>query len=121
MSVSDPSSGRTFIWIIAGLLFISIMAGGACLVAYMILPESESTAWLPALGVTLVCLPWAFWMLTCLYRIFSRCFGCRIGGPNWGAVSPDPEVASQTKSGLNRASSVASHESEMALAKSMAS
>lgn len=29
MPVSDPSSGRTFIWIIAGLLFISVAAGGA--------------------------------------------------------------------------------------------
>ncbi|XP_027343135.1 uncharacterized protein LOC113855705 [Abrus precatorius] len=128
MPVSDPTSGRTFIWIIAGLLFVSLMTGGACLVAYMVLPESETTSWIPTLGVTLVCLPWVFWLLTFIYRIFSRCFGCRFsigGGAGAGAgncaVNADVEVPPHAKGGgLNRASSVASHESEMALTKSMA-
>ncbi|TKY60448.1 hypothetical protein E2542_SST17547 [Spatholobus suberectus] len=129
MPVSDPSSGRTFIWIISGLLFISIVAGGACLVAYLLLPESEtSSSWIPQIGVALICLPWLFWLLTFLYRILSRIFGCRVriggdgSGGNLAATNADVEVASHAKDGeLNRASSVASHESEMALAKSMAS
>lgn len=128
MPVSDPSSGRTFIWIIAGLLFISVAAGGACLVAYLLLPESEtSTSWIPEIGVGLVSLPWLFWLLTFLYRIFSRIFGCRVsvGGGNWvPTANADVEVAvaSHAKGDnlLNRASSVASHESEMTFAKSMA-
>lgn len=141
MPVSDPGSSRAFIWLITCLLFISLIAGGACLVAYMVLPETETTSWIPVAGVTLVCLPWAFWFLTFLYRIFSRCCGFRVengndgggggsrggGGGNWGAPNTprnnvDVEVASQAKGGeLNRESSVASHESEMPLAKSMAS
>ncbi|CAK8579010.1 unnamed protein product [Lathyrus sativus] len=134
MPVSDPSSGRKFIWIIACFLFISLIAGGACLVAYMYLPESETSSWVPVVGVGLVCLPWAFWFFTCLYRIFSRCLGCRVGLMSGGGGSNQPrngdvEVAAQSTKGgssggggeLNRAYSVASHESEMALAKSMSS
>ncbi|CAJ2676820.1 hypothetical protein L195_g002170 [Trifolium pratense] len=137
MPVSDPSSGRVFIWIITCLLFISLIAGGVCLAAYLILPESETSSWIPIAGVALVCLPWTFWFFTCLYRIFSRCCGCRVrlgvnggggGGGNWGGANApknaDVEVANQSTKGgneLNRMSSVASHESEMALAKSMGS
>jgi len=105
------------------------VAGGACLVAYMLLPESEtSSSWIPEIGVALVCLPWLFWLLTFLYRVFSRIFGCRVSiggggsGGNWVSANADVEVASQAKGGnLNRESSIASHESELALAKSMAS
>lgn len=50
------------------------------------------------------------------------------GGGNWGGANGnasrnigDVEVADQGKGQLNRVSSVASHESEMALAKSMGS
>nr|XP_004508631.1 uncharacterized protein LOC101500383 [Cicer arietinum] len=138
MPESDSSSGRAFIWLVTFFLFLSLLLGGVCLVAYMIIPESETASWLPIVGVSLVCLPWAFWFFTCLYRIFSRCFGFRVrmgmsngggggGGGNWGATNPpknaDVEVATSSRGGgeLNRASSVASHESEMALAKSMGS
>ena len=138
MPVSDPNSGRTFIWFVTCILFISLIAGGVCLGAYMFLPESETTPWMPVVGVTLVCLPWAFWFLTCLYRLFSRWCGCRFrigianggSGGNWGGANAprnaDVEVASQSTKGggggeLNRVSSVQSHESEMALAKSMRS
>ncbi|OIW18155.1 hypothetical protein TanjilG_31275 [Lupinus angustifolius] len=135
MPVSDPSSGRTFIWLITCLLFISIIAGGACLAAYTVLPESETASWLPVLGVTLVCLPWAFWFFTFLYRVFSRCCGYRVrvgvgggggGGGNGGSVNApgkvDMEGAGQSSNGgeLNRESSVTSHESEVPLARSMA-
>ncbi|CAI8619163.1 unnamed protein product [Vicia faba] len=137
MPVPDPSSGRKFIWLVACFLFISLIAGGVCLVAYMYLPESETSSWVPVVGVGLVCLPWAFWFFTCLYRIFSRCLGCRVGmmmsgGGGGGANQPrnaDVEIAAQSTKGgssggggeLNRVSSVASHESEIALAKSMSS
>ncbi|CAL0330046.1 unnamed protein product [Lupinus luteus] len=95
MSVSDPSSGRAFIWLITCVLFISIMAGGACLVAYMVLPESEIASWVGA-------------------------------GGNGGSVNlarnHDVNGACQSLKGgeLNRASSIASHESEMRLSRSMA-
>ncbi|MED6135126.1 hypothetical protein PIB30_043247 [Stylosanthes scabra] len=135
---SDPDSGRTFIWLITCILFISILAGGGCLLAYIVLPESQTSSLIPILGVTLVCLPWAFWFLTCLYRIFSRCCcgerdvpgNYNYGGRGYPAGSAsnarrnaDLEVASQAGKGsqLNRASSVASHESETAFANKMAS
>ncbi|KAL2342897.1 hypothetical protein Fmac_004182 [Flemingia macrophylla] len=124
MPVSDPSSGRTFIWIISGLLFMSIVAGGACLVAYLLLPESKTeSSWIPEIGVTLVCLPWMFWLLTFLYRIFSRICGCRViiggggSGGNWVVTKSDVEVALDAKgaANLHRASSVASHETSYSL------
>ncbi|KAF1876278.1 hypothetical protein Lal_00006909 [Lupinus albus] len=113
--------------------------GGACLVAYMVLPESETASWLPVLGVSLVCLPWAFWFFTFLYRVFSRCCGYRVrvgnngngggggggGRNNGGSVNAggnvDVEGAGQSSKGgeLNRVSSIASHESEMPLARSI--
>ncbi|KAK7247599.1 hypothetical protein RIF29_42485 [Crotalaria pallida] len=137
MPVSDPSSGRRFIWLVTCLLLISILAGGACLVAYMVLPESETSSWISIIGVTLVCLPWAFWFLTFLYRVISRCCGLRVGG-GYGANggggrsvggggiasrNADVEGAGQSSKGsdINRECSVNSHESEMPLARSMAS
>ena len=84
MADQDPSSGRAFIWLISCFLLISIIAGGGCLVAYMILPESEVAPWLPNLGVVLVCLPWAFWLLTFIYRVFSRALGFRLDGHGGG-------------------------------------
>ncbi|KAG5067189.1 hypothetical protein JHK86_010920 [Glycine max] len=75
----DPSYGRSFIWITACFLFICVLAGGGCLVEYMVFPESEVPPWMPLLGFTLICLPWAFWLLTFLYRVLSRCCGCRFG------------------------------------------
>ncbi|KAL5554953.1 hypothetical protein UlMin_037189 [Ulmus minor] len=79
MLVSDPRAGRAFIWLIYSFLFISIAVGGGCLVMYMILPDTTTTSWLPVVGVTLVCLPWLFWLFTFFYRIFSRVIGFRIG------------------------------------------
>ncbi|KAK7350904.1 hypothetical protein VNO77_09947 [Canavalia gladiata] len=130
MPVADPSSGRTFIWIITCILFSSVLAGGGCLVAYMFLPESQVASWVPPLGVTLVSLPWAFWILTFLYRIFSRCFGYRIrvgigegereGLGDGGNANAHGEPSVTPNGGIDRALSVASHESEMPLARSMA-
>lgn len=78
MAVRDPQSGNTFVWLVSFALFLCIAAGGGFLVMYMILPESNSTSWLAIAGVTLVCLPWLFWFVTCMYRIFSRVFGFRM-------------------------------------------
>ncbi|KAF5745107.1 hypothetical protein HS088_TW07G00688 [Tripterygium wilfordii] len=86
MPAPDPKTGRAFIWLVSCFLFISIAAGGTFLMLYMILPESESTSWLPIAGVFFVCLPWMFWFLTCFYRILSRACGFRvaIGGGGGG-------------------------------------
>lgn len=77
MPVENPSSGRAFIWLISCFLFLTILAGGVCLMAYLVLPESQVAPWLPTAGITLVCLPWAFWILTFIYRIISRACGFR--------------------------------------------
>ncbi|XWS44680.1 hypothetical protein CRYUN_Cryun15aG0068500 [Craigia yunnanensis] len=78
MSEPDPTAGRTYIWTISCILFICIAAGGGCLLAYMTIPESQSSILLPVLGFTLVCMPWIFWIITVLYRITSRAFGFRM-------------------------------------------
>lgn len=78
MPVADPISGRLFIWIITFFLFLSIAIGGAFLIVYILLPPTESVSWLPIAGVVLVCLPWMFWLITCLYRVFSRALGFRV-------------------------------------------
>lgn len=87
MPILDPRAGYAAIWIVSCFLFLSIAVGGGFLLMYMILPESDSTYWLPIAGVTLVCLPWLFWLCTCLYRIISRLSGFRmsIGGVGGGA------------------------------------
>ncbi|KDP31470.1 hypothetical protein JCGZ_15350 [Jatropha curcas] len=95
MPVSDPSSGRLFIWLISCFLFISVLTGGTFLILYLVLPQSSATAWLPFAGVSLVSLPWLFWCFTCLYRIISRALGFRFiiggggGGGNGGLSHPN--------------------------------
>ncbi|XP_020234940.1 uncharacterized protein LOC109814839 [Cajanus cajan] len=129
MPEADPSAERTFIWIIACILFICVLAGGGCLVAYTVLPVSQVPPWTPRIGIMLVCLPWAFWLLTFLYRIFSRICGCRInvGGVgrerlgDGGRANAPGDASVKENNGINRTFSVASHESQMPLAKSMAS
>ncbi|KAG7011114.1 hypothetical protein SDJN02_27912, partial [Cucurbita argyrosperma subsp. argyrosperma] len=78
MSLVDPSAGRAFVWFVFFSLFLCILSGGACLLVYIILPETESTAWLPVAGLSLVCLPWFFWILTFFYRVISRACGFRV-------------------------------------------
>lgn len=78
MPVADPSSGRLFVWLTSCFLFISITAGGSCLLMYILLPQDPSRTWLPIAGVTLVCLPWLFWFITCFYRVISRACGFRV-------------------------------------------
>ncbi|XP_041008922.1 translation initiation factor IF-2 [Juglans microcarpa x Juglans regia] len=75
----DPRPGSAFIWLISSVLFLSIAAGGGCLVVYMLQPDSPYATWLPFVGVAFVCLPWLFWVLTCFYRLISRAFGFRVG------------------------------------------
>ena len=97
---------------------------------YMILPASEVPPWIPLLGFTLVSLPRAFWLLTFLYRILSRCRGCRFGfgvaregsrgGNSDGASAPGEANNNNNNNGMNRTLSAASHESQLPLAKSMA-
>ncbi|XWS33134.1 hypothetical protein CRYUN_Cryun22dG0052700 [Craigia yunnanensis] len=82
MPEPDPKASCTYIWTISCILFICIAAGGGCLLAYITIPESQSSILLPAIGFTLVCMPWIFWIITVVYRITSRAFGFRmvIGG-----------------------------------------
>ncbi|KAK7410909.1 hypothetical protein VNO78_02123 [Psophocarpus tetragonolobus] len=133
MPADDPNFGRPFIWITACILFICVLIGGGCLVEYVVLPESEVQPWIPLLGITLICLPWAFWLFTFLYQILSRCCGCRIsfdvnvgrqglggGGGVGSAIARQDTNLKPNDNGLARAFSVASHESQMPLAKSMA-
>ncbi|XVF58820.1 hypothetical protein PTKIN_Ptkin07bG0096900 [Pterospermum kingtungense] len=82
MPEPDPRTGRACICIISSILFLCIVAGGGCFLAYMTLPDSQTTILLPVLGFTLVCMPWIFWIVTVVYRIMSRAFGFRmvIGG-----------------------------------------
>ncbi|XP_010527071.1 PREDICTED: uncharacterized protein LOC104804459 [Tarenaya hassleriana] len=146
MPVPDPQAGRTFICLITFFLFLSIAIGGGCLIAYTILPYPPS--WLSYVGITFVCLPWLFWLLTFVYRLLSRSLGFRMvvgsGGnasgdtvtreiepPGQNLESPPEETPRQCPSGdgnkskertsSSSSSSVASHESEMPFAISMGS
>ena len=123
-----------------------IIAGGGCLLAYLLLPQEQVSSWLPVVGVILVCLPWTFWLLTFIYRIVSRAFGFRVSfGGNGGGkggngknypVNADIEGAGSrangkedvqigdggamaARGGLKRSLSVVSRESERALASSV--
>lgn len=78
MPVADPGSGRFFIWVVSCILFTSVAVGGSFLITYLILPPKPTHAWLAVAGVTLICLPWVFWVLMCCYRIISRACGFRV-------------------------------------------
>lgn len=80
--------GGSFICLISCFLFLSVVAGGGCLLMYMILPEPQTRGrhWLPIIGVALVCLPWVFWFLTFVYRLISRRSGSRFGIGNAGGA-----------------------------------
>ncbi|KAL6658274.1 hypothetical protein ACP70R_003860 [Stipagrostis hirtigluma subsp. patula] len=60
------------LWSVTALLLLSLLAGGACLVTYIVLPPHGSPAWLPAVGLALVALPWAFWIATSVYRCAAQ-------------------------------------------------
>lgn len=109
------------IWMVACVLFISVVVGGGCLAWYVLHPESETAPWVPVVGVTLVCLPWLFWILTFLYRLVSRAFGFRMVLPNsnsggGGANNNNNNNNNNgVQDGLSRSTSCASHESQMPL------
>ena len=100
MSASNPRSGCASMWLLCSVLFISIVAGGGCLIVYMILPKPQSTSWLPVAGVTLVCLPWLFWFLTFLYQVISCVcrFRHRIHGVDAGGDGGAPNVVTEPPS-----------------------
>uniref|UniRef100_A0A0E0FA98 Uncharacterized protein n=1 Tax=Oryza meridionalis TaxID=40149 RepID=A0A0E0FA98_9ORYZ len=75
------AAGGACVWAVAAVLFLAVLAGGGCLVFYLALPPAEAPKWLPVAGLSLVALPWAFWIATCAYRLCCRCF------------SPSPEKA----------------------------
>uniref|UniRef100_A0A0E0F386 Uncharacterized protein n=1 Tax=Oryza meridionalis TaxID=40149 RepID=A0A0E0F386_9ORYZ len=60
--------GSACVWMVTALLLLSVLAGGGCLAGYVVLPPHEAPHWLPAVGLALVALPWAFWVATCSYR-----------------------------------------------------
>ncbi|KAK9668920.1 hypothetical protein RND81_13G095900 [Saponaria officinalis] len=82
MSANQPI-GSCYIWFILISLFICLISGGAFLVLYMTRPVTRDTSWYPDVGISLVCLPWFFWILLIVYRIVSRTFCFRM--VCWGA------------------------------------
>ncbi|WOL12896.1 hypothetical protein Cni_G21664 [Canna indica] len=71
MPPNEGRGGDVCIWLITFLFFLVLLAGGAFLVLYIALPESKETAWFPVVGMFLVAVPWAFWILTCFYRLLT--------------------------------------------------
>lgn len=136
MPVADPGSGRACIWLISCFLFTSLMTGAICLCLYIFHPDYGQDLDLAIVGVILVCLPWAFWILTCCYRVVSRAFGFRIGlgsgppsssaaaakpqgdGNNNGKEAGNQGISDERGSGGSE-TSVKSHESETPLANAM--
>ncbi|GMI98092.1 hypothetical protein HRI_003478500 [Hibiscus trionum] len=78
MNEPDQDASRAYIWTIACVLFVFLVAGGGCLLAYIIVPNYQSSNLLPVLGLIFVCMPWIFWIATILYRLLSRTFGFRM-------------------------------------------
>ncbi|KAK1311500.1 hypothetical protein QJS10_CPA08g01099 [Acorus calamus] len=65
--------GDVCIWVVSCLFFLVIVAGGVSLVMYLTLPDSDDSLWYLVAGMSLVAIPWLFWLLTCAYRsIFHR-------------------------------------------------
>ncbi|EAZ18635.1 hypothetical protein OsJ_34157 [Oryza sativa Japonica Group] len=68
----ERPGGSACVWMVTTLLLLSVLAGGGCLAGYVVLPPHEAPHWLPAVGLALVALPWAFWVATCSYRCVRR-------------------------------------------------
>lgn len=79
-----PPGSSVCLWLVTVLLLLSLLGGGACLAAYILLPPHEAPAWLAAVGLALVALPWAFWIVTCAYR----CAKVRANESRTMAVAP---------------------------------
>uniref|UniRef100_A0A0D9XQ11 Uncharacterized protein n=1 Tax=Leersia perrieri TaxID=77586 RepID=A0A0D9XQ11_9ORYZ len=67
-----PAGGSACVWLVTALLLFSVLAGGGCLAGYVALPPADAPHWLPAVGLALVALPWAFWVVMCAYRCAGR-------------------------------------------------
>ncbi|XP_062197354.1 uncharacterized protein LOC133900260 [Phragmites australis] len=79
-----PPGGSACLWLVTALLLLCLLAGGACLAAYIVLSPREAPAWIPTVGLVLVALPWAFWIATCAYR----CIAARAAERRMAAVAP---------------------------------
>ncbi|KAK9673178.1 hypothetical protein RND81_12G151100 [Saponaria officinalis] len=74
----NPKVGGCYIWVISFLLFVFTVSGAAFLLLYVTQPASATTSRYAIIGVSLVFLPWIFWVLTFFYRVLSRCCGFRM-------------------------------------------
>ncbi|KAJ1274937.1 hypothetical protein BS78_05G097500 [Paspalum vaginatum] len=90
-----PPGGSLCLWAVTVLLLLSVLAGGGCLAGYLLLPPHEAPAWLPAVGLALVALPWAFWLVTCAYR----CVVARAAERRLMAVAPAAAGSMCSRSG----------------------
>ncbi|GMN61538.1 hypothetical protein TIFTF001_030632 [Ficus carica] len=67
----DQRKGDVRVYIVSGIFFSCIVSGGIFLGLYMFLPQTQSSAWYPILGMILVSIPWTFWFFTFLYWCFK--------------------------------------------------
>ncbi|MQL70559.1 hypothetical protein Taro_002871 [Colocasia esculenta] len=95
MPAPGERAGSIYVYVVSSLLLLAILLGGAFLVLYVALPETPSTAWFPAAGLSLVGAPWLFWVVTYLYRAFTLRKLAQLGGGGGGGDdrAPPPVVA----------------------------
>lgn len=99
-----PPEGRASnhcVYIVSCLLLAAIICGGAFLMLYVTLPESEKTAWFPVAGMVLVCTPWVFWTVTGLYRTASMRIAAHGGGATPAAAGRTAAAAGGTAIAIN--------------------
>ncbi|KAJ4950124.1 hypothetical protein NE237_026956 [Protea cynaroides] len=68
MAHEEEKKDDSRMYVVSGLFFICILAGGSCLALYIKLPETTWTIWYAIIGMVLVGIPWTFWFLICVYR-----------------------------------------------------
>ncbi|WVZ17693.1 hypothetical protein V8G54_010675 [Vigna mungo] len=84
-------NGDVRVYLIYALILACTAAGGVFLCMYLIYSDSRLVYLYLIAGMTLVTIPWCFWLLIYMYRCFIKPIHGQFGNANHGEVAPASE------------------------------